>query len=125
GSLLPTPSVRYRVMMTGFFAYYAVSTNFDALAGFRYHIIVLWMRALARRQQDCTKWDRINTQWLAKPRILHAWPNQHFAVKHPSWGPDARLPSIEHSYRNRRGGSFKRRVGDASRASRGAERFLA
>jgi hypothetical protein len=29
---------------TGFFAYHAVPTNFDALAAFRCHIMVLWMR---------------------------------------------------------------------------------
>jgi RNA-directed DNA polymerase len=58
---------------------------------FRYHIMVLWMRTLTRRsQKDRTGWDRINRladQWLPKPRILHPWPNQRFAVKHPRWEP--------------------------------------
>ena len=31
-------------------------------------------------------------QWLPKPRILHPWPNQRFAVKHPRWEPDAGMP---------------------------------
>jgi len=26
---------------------------------------------------------RIADAWLPKPRILHPWPNQRFAVKHP------------------------------------------
>ena len=54
---------------------------------------MLWMRLLTRRsQKDRTGWDRINRladQWLPKPRILHPWPNQRFAVKHPRWEPDA------------------------------------
>jgi hypothetical protein len=70
-----------------------VPTNVDALAAFRYHIMVLWMRTLTRRsQKDRTGWDRINKladQWLPRPRILHPWPNQRFAVKHPRWEPDA------------------------------------
>jgi hypothetical protein len=65
----------------------------DALAAFRYHIMVLWMRTLTRRsQKDRVGWDRINKladQWLPRPRILHLWPNQRFAVKHPRWEPDA------------------------------------
>jgi RNA-directed DNA polymerase len=38
-------------VVTGFFAYHAVPTNLDALATFRYHIMVLWMRTLTRRSQ--------------------------------------------------------------------------
>ena len=73
-------------------------TNADALAAFRYHIMVLWMRTLTRRsQKDRTGWDRINRladQWLPKPRILHPWPNRRFAVKHPRWEPDAGMPHV-------------------------------
>src|SRR6266478_6829831 len=90
---LPSQGQWLRQVVTGFFAYHAVPTNFDALAAFRYHIMVLWMRTLTRRsQKDRTGWDRINRladQWLPKPRILHPWPNQRFAVKHPRWEPDA------------------------------------
>ena len=77
---------------------HAVPTNADALAAFRYHIMMLWMRTLTRRsQKDRTGWDRINKladQWLPKPRILHPWPNQRFAVKHPRWEPDAGMPHV-------------------------------
>ena len=38
-----------RPVVTGFFAYYAVPTNVDTLAAFRYHIMMLWMRALTWR----------------------------------------------------------------------------
>ena len=52
--------------------------NLDALAAFRYHIMVVWMRTLTRRgQKDRTGWDRINKladQWLPKPRILTRGP---------------------------------------------------
>jgi hypothetical protein len=44
-----------------------------------------------------TGWDRINglaDQWLPKPRILHPWPNQRFAVKHPRWEPHAGMPHV-------------------------------
>jgi RNA-directed DNA polymerase len=95
---LPSQGQWLRQVVTGFFAYHAVPTNFDALAAFRYHIMVLWMRTLTRRsQKDRTGWDRINRladQWLPKPRILHPWPNQRFAVKHPRWEPDAGMPHV-------------------------------
>src|ERR1700686_4626020 len=68
------------------------------LSAIRYHVMVLWMRTLTRRsQKDRTGWDRINRladQWLPKPRILHPWPNQRFAVKHPRWEPDAEMPHV-------------------------------
>jgi hypothetical protein len=81
----------------GFFAYHAVPTNADALATFRYHIMVLWMRTLTRRsQKDRTGWDRINKladQWLPKPRILHPWPNRRFAIERNSVVPEVATPS--------------------------------
>ena len=95
---IPSQGQWLRQVVTGFFAYHAVPTNFDALAAFRYHIMVLWMRMLTRRsQKDRTGWDRINRladQWLPKPRILYPWPNQRFAVKHPRWEPDAGMPHV-------------------------------
>jgi hypothetical protein len=75
-----------------------VPTNRDALGAFRYHVLVLWMRTLTRRsQKDRTIWSRVNRladQWLPKPRILHPWPNQRFAVTHPRWEPDAGMPHV-------------------------------
>jgi len=95
---IPSQGQWLRQVVTGFIAYYAVPTNVDALAAFRYRITVLWMRTLTRRsQKDRTGWDRINKladQWLPKPRILHPWPNQRFAVKHPRWEPDAGMPHV-------------------------------
>src|SRR4051795_12555544 len=74
-------------VVTGYFAYHAVPTNFEALRAFRFHVVSLWGRALRRRsQKDGTTWKRIlkiADEFLPKPRILHPWPNQRFAVKHP------------------------------------------
>ena len=48
---IPSQGQWLRQVATGFFAYYAVPTNVDALAAFRYHIMTLWMRTLTRRSQ--------------------------------------------------------------------------
>jgi RNA-directed DNA polymerase len=84
-----------RQVMTGFFAYHAVPTNSGALLSLRHHVADLWWRVLRRRsERDRTAWRRMGAivdHWLPKPRILHPWPNQRFAVKHPRWEPDARI----------------------------------
>jgi RNA-directed DNA polymerase len=87
-----------RQVVAGFFAYHAVPTNGRALAAFRYHVIGLWRRALRRRGQrgDLT-WGRIAAladDWLPRPRTLHPWPQQRFAVKHPRWEPYAGMPHV-------------------------------
>jgi group II intron reverse transcriptase/maturase len=85
-------------VVTGFFIYHAVPTNARALAAFRYHVIDLWRRTLRRRgQQHRMTWAQIGKladHWLPKPRILHPWPNQRFAVKHPRWEPYAGKPHV-------------------------------
>ena len=82
-----------RQVITGYFAYHAVPTSSRALGAFRYHVIDLWRRTLRRRsQQDRTTWARITrlaNDFLPKPRILHPWPMQRFAGRHPRWEPDA------------------------------------
>ncbi len=76
-----------RSVVQGYFAYHAVPTNYRALAAFRYHVATLWRRVLCRRSQKASlPWDRVRRivdDWLPIPRILHPWPNQRFAVKHP------------------------------------------
>jgi RNA-directed DNA polymerase len=76
-----------RAVITGFFAYHAVPTNARALSAFRHHVTDLWRRTLRRRsQKDRLTWDRMTklaTAWLPAPRILHPWPDQRFAVRHP------------------------------------------
>jgi len=84
-----------RQVVTGYFAYHAVPTNGPALSAFRYHVITFWHKALRRRsQKDTMTWARMTklaNDWLPKPHILHPWPSERFAVKHPRWEPDARI----------------------------------
>ena len=85
-------------VVTGFFNYHAVPTNHRSLRAFRDHVVNLWRRSLRRRsQRDNTRWDRIKKladDWLPKPRILHPWPRDRFAVKHPRWEPYAGIPPV-------------------------------
>ena len=80
-------------VVMGFNAYHAVPTNLRAIAAFRYHVTNLWRRTLRRRsQKDRLTWERmtkIAAAWLPTPRILHPWPDDRFAVKHPRWEPSA------------------------------------
>src|SRR5947207_1944139 len=82
-------------VVTGFYAYHAVPTNIWSLGTFRFRIIDLWRRSLRRRsQKDGTTWRRITklaNDFLPRARILHPWPQEHFAVKHPRWEPSARM----------------------------------
>jgi group II intron reverse transcriptase/maturase len=90
---IPEQGEWLRQVVTGFFAYHAVPTNFLALGAFRLHTIRIWRRALRRRsQKDGFTWKRIEklaADFLPKPRILHPWPSVRFAVKHPRWEPYA------------------------------------
>jgi RNA-directed DNA polymerase len=87
-----------RQVVAGFFAYHAVPTNGAALSAFRYHVTALWRRSLQRRsQRDGCTWERmrkLGDAWLPQPRILHPWPQQRFAVKHPRWEPYAGVPHV-------------------------------
>jgi hypothetical protein len=80
-------------VVSGFFAYHAVPTNSHALAAFHHHVADLWRRSLRRRsQRDLTTWERVAqlaNAFLPQPRILHPWPSDRFAVKHPRWEPSA------------------------------------
>jgi RNA-directed DNA polymerase len=90
---IPEQGKWLRQVVTGFFAYRAVPTNFRALGAFRLHTIRPWRRALRRRsQKDRVTWQRIErlaADFLPTPRILHPWPSDRFAVKHPRWEPCA------------------------------------
>ena len=57
---IPEQGKWLKQVITGFFAYHAVPTNFRALLRFRAHINDLWLRTLRRRsQKDQTNWERI------------------------------------------------------------------
>lgn len=85
-------------VLTGWYNYHAVPTNSSALSRFRTHVARLWLTALRRRsQRDRTTWARMHgiaNRWLPQPRILHPWPSQRFAVKHPRWEPDALIGPV-------------------------------
>jgi RNA-directed DNA polymerase len=85
-------------VVAGFFAYHAVPTNNRSIMAFRYHVTDLWRRSLKRRgQKDRTTWERmtkIADAWLPQPRVLHPWPKQRFAVKHPRREPYAGKPHV-------------------------------
>jgi RNA-directed DNA polymerase len=84
---IPEQGQWLKAVVTGFFAYHAVPTNTRALHAFRYHVMGLWRRSLQRRSQKAgLTWDRMTrlaAKWLPPPRVLHPWPTQRFAVKHP------------------------------------------
>jgi group II intron reverse transcriptase/maturase len=84
---IPEQGTWLKQVVTGYFAYHAVPTNWAALGSFRFQLIRLWRRTLRRRSEKSRlTWDRMKQvadDWLPKPRILHPWPSQRFAVKHP------------------------------------------
>ena len=74
-------------VVTGYYNYHAVPTNARALWSFRNEVTRRWQQTLGRRsQKGYLNWVRmmkLADDWLPKPRILHPWPEQRFAVKHP------------------------------------------
>ena len=111
---IPEQGLWLRQVVSGFFNYHAVPTNFRALAAFRSYVTRLWRRALRRRsQKDHFSWARIEKladDWLPKPRILHPWQ----AIASPSttqggsrmresrtYGSVRGAPSNGRPYRNR------------------------
>jgi group II intron reverse transcriptase/maturase len=95
---IPEQGQWLKAVLTGWYNYHAVHTNSSALSRFRTRVTVLWLRALRRRsQKDHTTWVRMRAiakRWLPEPRILHPWPNQRFAVRHPRWEPDALIGPV-------------------------------
>jgi|SRR5579863_2498024 len=74
-------------VVAGYSRYFAVPTNIHALTAFRDEVARHWRKALSRRsQKGRVNWTHIAMlvdHWLPRPRILHPWPNQRFAVTHP------------------------------------------
>src|SRR3979409_881541 len=95
---IPVQGEWLRKGVKGYFNYYAVPTNNQALAAFRFFVTELWQRSLRRRsQKDGTTWEQITQlakDWLPKPNILHPWPRIRFAVTHPRWEPYAGKPHV-------------------------------
>lgn len=83
-------------VVRGYFNYHAVPGNLPALRGFLGDIRLGWLNALRRRsQKDRTTWatlDRLATEWLPKPKIIHPYPERRFYRHHPRWEPGAVVP---------------------------------
>jgi len=73
-------------VVRGYFAYHAVPTNSASIGAFRHHVVDLWRCSLSRRSQHGgITWQRIKQiadDWLPKPKVLHPWPQQRFAVRY-------------------------------------------
>ena len=95
---IPQQGEWLRQVVSGWFNYHAVPTNIRALRTSRDCVLRIWQRSLRRRgQRDKTTWERtkrLADDYLPKPRILHPWPEQRFAVKHPRWEPYAGMPLV-------------------------------
>ena len=83
---LPIPEQgRYlRLVLNGFYNYYAVPTNFRALNAFYYHVLSHWLPCLRRRSQrhrlTWRKMMRIAERWLPSPKLRHPYPDWRFDV---------------------------------------------
>jgi group II intron reverse transcriptase/maturase len=85
-------------VVQGYFNYHAVPTNARALVVFRHHVTDLWRRTLRRRSQKAritwAQMTELADYWLPKPKVLHPWPSDRFAVTHPRWEPYAGKPHV-------------------------------
>jgi len=74
-------------VVQGYFLYHAVPGNLDSLGTFRTRLTRLWRTQLLHRsQRHRCHWDRmarLAARWLPAPRVLHPWPTQRFAARHP------------------------------------------
>ena len=73
-------------VVQGYYLYHAVPGYLDSLWTFRTRLTRLWRTQLLHRsQRHRCNWDRmarLAERWLPKPRVLHPWPTQRFAVSH-------------------------------------------
>src|SRR5215469_9155562 len=95
---IPEQGKWLRQVVRGYFNYFAVPTNGRVLKVFRHHVTDLLRRTLRRRmQKDLITLERMTQladAWLPKPIILHPWPSDRFAVRHPRWEPYAGKPHV-------------------------------
>ena len=76
-----------RSVVQGYFNYHAVPGNMDSLRVFRARVTRLWRRILLCRSQThrlpATRMYALEERWLPIPRVLHPYPEQRFAARHP------------------------------------------
>ena len=74
-------------VVTGYFAYHAVPTNVRALGRSGTTSPTSGDArcggAARRTRMTWARMTQLAAGWLPPPRILHPWPDQRFAVKHP------------------------------------------
>jgi RNA-directed DNA polymerase len=89
-----------RQVLQGYYRYFAVPYNLDALNQFRYVVSRMWRRTLRRRSQKARrhltweKFKRIEEQWLPMPRNVYPWPNVRFRRRYPRQEPYAVMPHL-------------------------------
>ena len=74
-----------RAVVTGYYRYFGVPRNSQALKAFRYHVARIWYRMLRRRSQKhritWAKMARIVDRWIPAPRICHPYPDRRVLVR--------------------------------------------
>jgi group II intron reverse transcriptase/maturase len=95
---IPTQGKWLVQVVKGYFNYHAVPTNRHTLVVFRDEVTQAWRRTLSRRsQKGYVAWEQMKSiaaAWLPKPKVLHRWPRERFAVTHPRWEPYAGKPHV-------------------------------
>jgi RNA-directed DNA polymerase len=75
-----------KLVVQGYFNYYAVPGNIDSLGVFRERVTRLWRRTLlSRSQKHRLPWTRMHllaARWLPQPRVLHPYPEARFAAQY-------------------------------------------
>lgn len=74
-------------VVRGYFQYHAVPDNEERMRAFRNDVLRKWLRQLRRRSQRSRwTWERFQERLgalLPPVEILHPWPTERFAAKHP------------------------------------------
>ena len=101
-----------RQVLQGYYRYFAVPYNLDALNKFRYEVSRAWLKALRRRSQKARRgltWEKfkvIQQRYLPLPRVIHPWPNVRFRRHHPRQEPYAVIPHVRTCTGGAPGGAF-------------------
>src|SRR6266702_714478 len=74
-------------VLNGHYQYFGVPGNWASLGLFRERIARYWGRDLGRRSQtgkvSAIRLGRLFRRWLPRPKVVHPYPEQRFAVTHP------------------------------------------
>jgi len=84
---IPVVGAWVQKVVTGYDQYHAIPGNLDRLSVFHHRLRRLWARLLGRRsQRGWIPWQRLGPlldRWIPPPRVLHPYPEQRFAARHP------------------------------------------